>query len=95
MIRNVVVGRVKDGVDPADVERGLQDMRELRVPDIEFEVTAGLDLRLREGTADFAITVDLDDEDAYRQYDADPEHNRIRRELGPLCASLERIQIRL
>jgi hypothetical protein len=96
MIRNVVVGRVKNGVDPAEVERGLQELRDLRVPGVEFELFAGVDLRLREGTADFVITVDLLDEDAYRRYDADPEHNRIRREsLGPLCSSLERIQVQV
>lgn len=96
MIRNVVLGRVKDGVHSVDVEKGLQELRDLRIPGVEFELFAGVDLGLREGTADFVITVDLVDEEAYRRYDEDPEHNRIRREsLGPLCSSLERIQARL
>jgi hypothetical protein len=38
--------------------------------------------------------VDLADADAYRRYDQDDEHNRIRRELlGPLCSEIARVQI--
>ena len=38
----------------------------------------------------------LVDDDAYRIYDADPEHNRIRRELfAPISSSIERIQFAL
>ena len=96
MIRNVVVGRVRDGVDPAAVEKGLQALRDLRVPGVVADLVAGADLGLRAGNAGFAVTVDLADEQAYRIYDEDGEHNRIRREvLGPLCSSIERVQIRL
>ena len=36
------------------------------------------------------------DDDAYRVYDADPEHNRIRRELfAPISSSIQRIQFAL
>ncbi|MDQ1502571.1 MAG: hypothetical protein QOD57_298, partial [Actinomycetota bacterium] len=39
---------------------------------------------------------DLVDEEAYRIYDADEEHNRIRAELFvPISASIERMQFRL
>ena len=96
MIRNVVVGRVKDGVDVADVEKGLQALRDLRVEGIDLDLKAGLDLGLRDGNAHYVITVDLPDEQAYRTYDADAEHNRIRRELfAPISSSIERIQFRL
>lgn len=96
MIRNVVLGRMREGVDAAELEAGLQELRDLRVPGVEFELLAGRDLGLREGNADFVITVDLADEAAYRQYDEDVEHNRIRREVfGPLCSSLERVQFML
>ncbi|WP_033291769.1 Dabb family protein [Amycolatopsis jejuensis] len=96
MIRNVVLGKLKDGVAPADLEKGLQALRELRVAGVEFDLLAGADLGLRAGNADFVITADLPDEDAYRAYDEDPEHNRIRSEVfAPLCSWLERAQIRL
>jgi hypothetical protein len=96
VIRNVVLGRLKEGVDPADLERGLQQLQDLQVPGVEFELLAGPDLGLREGNADFVITVDLLDEQAYRTYDEDREHNRIRREVfGPLCSSIDRVQFRL
>lgn len=59
-------------------------------------MVAGRDLGLRTGNASYAITVDLDDEDAYRTYDLDQEHNRIRRELfAPISERIDRIQFRL
>ena len=95
-VRNVVVGRVHAGVDPADVEAALQALRDLRVEGVTMRLVAGQDLGLRDGNASFVLTADFDDEDAYRVYDADPEHNRIRRELFvPISASIERIQFAL
>ncbi|WP_409329424.1 iron-sulfur cluster assembly protein [Trujillonella humicola] len=95
VIRNVVVGRLLDDVDPGEVERGLQALRELRVEGVGV-VLAGLDLGLRDGNADFVVTADIEDEAAYRRYDEDPEHNRIRREVfGRLCSRIERVQFRL
>ena len=91
MIRNVVVGRLRDGVAPEEVEPALQALRDLKVAGVEFTLVAGVDLGLRDGAASYALTCDFVDEDAYRVYDADPEHNRIRREMfAPLSASIER-----
>lgn len=96
MIRNVVVGRLRDDVAPAEIEKGLQALRDLRIEGLDLDLKAGLDLGLREGNAHFVLTLDLPDEQSYRVYDADDEHNRIRRELfAPLCSSIERIQFRL
>lgn len=96
MIRNVVVGRVQDGTDPDDVEEALQALRDLQVAGVTMRVVAGEDLGLREENASYVITGDFDDEDAYRIYDADEEHHRIRRELfAPISTSIERIQFRL
>ncbi|MFG1637314.1 Dabb family protein [Pseudonocardia alni] len=96
MIRNVVVGRLKDGVDPAEIEKGLQALRDLRIEGLDLDLKAGPDLGLREGNAHVVLTLDLPDEESYHVYDADDEHNRIRRELfAPLCSSIERIQFRL
>ncbi|HEY0814255.1 MAG TPA: Dabb family protein [Pseudonocardia sp.] len=96
MIRNVVVGRLRDGVSPQAIETALQALRDLKVDGVAFTLVAGVDLGLRDGAASYALTCDFVDEDAYRAYDADPEHNRIRRELiVPLSASVERVQFRL
>jgi len=96
MIRNVVVGRLKDGVAPEEIEPGLQALRDLAVEGVEFRLVAGVDRGLRDGNASYALTCDLLDDDAYRTYDADPEHNRIRRELiAPFSASVERVQFEL
>ena len=96
MIRNVVVGRLKDGVTPEEIEPALQALRDLKVKGVEFTLVAGVDRGLREGNASYALTCDLVDDGAYRIYDADPEHNRIRREMfALLSAFVERVQFRL
>ncbi|MEU7812584.1 Dabb family protein [Pseudonocardia sp. NPDC049154] len=96
MIRNVVVGTVKPGVPREEIEKALQALLDLRVEGVELRMVAGVDLGLREGNASYALTVDLDDEEAYRIYDRDAEHNRIRRELfAPISESISRIQFRL
>jgi hypothetical protein len=46
--------------------------------------------------ATFAVTVDLPDEAAYRAYDLDAEHNRVRAELfAPIRERVDRIQFRI
>ena len=96
MIRNVVVGRVRPDVPAEQVEAALQALRDLRVDGVDLRLVAGQDLGLRDGNASYSITVDLPDDDAYRAYDLDEEHNRIRRELfAPMSASIERVQFRL
>jgi hypothetical protein len=96
MIRNVVVGRLKDGVPSEVIEPGLQALRDLEVEGVEFTIVAGVDLGLRGGNASYALTCDLVDEDAYRVYDADPEHNRIRQEMiAPFSVVVERVQFPL
>jgi hypothetical protein len=96
MIRNVVVGRVREGVPAEQVEAALQALRDLTVEGVDFRLVGGQDLGLRDGNAHFALTADFVDEEAYRVYDADPEHNRIRRELvAPIATSVDRIQFTL
>jgi hypothetical protein len=96
MIRNVVVGRLKDGVAPEEIEPALQALRDLKVEGVEFTLVGGVDRGLREGNASYALTCDLVDDDAYRVYDADPEHNRIRQEMiAPFSALVERVQFLL
>ena len=74
----------------------MQALRDLTVEGVEFRIVAGVDRGLRGGNASYALTCDLVDDDAYRVYDADPEHNRIRQEMiAPFSALVERVQFRL
>ncbi len=92
MIRNVVVGRLQPDADPAAVQAALEAIAALPVQGC-LDVRVGLDAGLRDGAWGFAITSDWVDAEAYRVYDLDPEHNRIRAELfGPLCAEIARVQ---
>lgn len=92
VIRNVVLGRLRDGVDQAAIEPALAAIAALD-PEGLLDCRVGRDLRLRDESWDFAITSDFVDEDAYRAYDQEAEHNRIRREMfDPICAEIVRVQ---
>ena len=102
VIRNVVVGRLRPADDPAQraadaalLQEGLAGIAALRFPGM-LAMTIGSDLGLREGGWSFAITNDWPDADAYRVYDADEEHNRLRREIfAKICQDIARVQIQL
>ena len=92
MIRNVVLGRLRAGIDPAEVEPALAAIVALR-PDGLLDCRVGRDLRLRDESWDFAITSDFVDAASYRAYDVEAEHNRVRREMfDPVCEEIARVQ---
>jgi len=92
MIRNVVVGRVRPDVPREQLEEALAAIAALQ-PDGCLDMRLGVDAGLREGNWSFSITADFTDEDAYRAYDLEDEHNRIRRELfAPICEDIVRVQ---
>jgi hypothetical protein len=99
MIRNVVMGKLRE-TEEADREAAYSDKLDealaaiaaLRFPGL-LDMQIGRDAALREGGWSFAITNDWTDEASYRVYDADGEHNRIRRELfAPICEQIARVQ---
>ena len=102
MIRNVVVGRLRrtgdlgqQAADAALLQEGLAGMAALRLPGM-IAMNVGGDLGLRDGGWDFAITNDWEDAEAYRGYDADEEHNRLRREIfAKICQDIARVQIQI
>ena len=102
VIRNVVVGRLRQTDDPdqqaadaALLQEGLAGMAALRLPGM-LAMSVGADLGLRDGGWSFAITNDWQDADSYRTYDADEEHNRLRREIfAKICQDIARVQIQL
>jgi hypothetical protein len=92
VIRNVVMGRLRDDADVGMLEEGLTALRALRIDGL-LALDCGRDLRLREGNWDYAVSAELADDAAYRRYDDDEEHNRIRRELlGPVSEQIVRVQ---
>jgi hypothetical protein len=94
VIRNVVLGRLQEGADVGRLDEALAAMLQLQVDGLT-EIRAGRDRGLRPANWDYAITVDLVDVDAYRRYDEDEEHNRIRREyFGPLSVEIARCQFK-
>ena len=95
MIRNVVVGRLRAGVPRETVGEALAAIAALQ-PEGCLDLQVGTDEGLRPGNWDFSISGDFVDEDAYRRYDLEAEHNRIREELfAPICEEIARIQFRL
>ena len=92
MIRNVVVGRVRPDVSAATIDAALAAIKALDVVR-GTDLQAGRDLGLRDGNWSFAIVGDFADEAAYRRYDEDAEHNRVRREMvAPMCEEIVRLQ---
>ncbi len=95
MVRNLVMVWLKDGVDDASVDRVVNSLLGLQTPGL-ISITCGRDAGLRAGNAAIGLVADLEDEAAYRAYDEDPEHNRIRRELvAPIAERVERVQYRI
>ena len=82
MLRHVVLFRWNEDTDPARVDRIEADLRAmLDRLDVVRTWSLGRDARLREGNADMALVVDLDDAGAFRAYSADEGHQRILNEL--------------
>jgi hypothetical protein len=91
MIRNVVMVKLKPEQDRAEVAAIQQGLRDLNCPGT-VSYAVGDDLGLRAGNWSFAIVADFTDEDSYRAYDLDAEHNRIRARLAPLTEQIARLQ---
>ena len=95
MIRNVVVGRLRQGADEELLHEALRGLLLLPLDGL-LEMHVGRDAGLREGTWDYVITADFADVDAYRRYDADEEHKRLRRELfDVLSEEIARVQFEI
>jgi hypothetical protein len=94
VIRNVVVGRVRQGVPREAVEEALAAIVALQ-PEGCLDMRVGVDAGLRPGNWGFSITADFVDEEAYRRYDVEQEHNRVREEMfAPICDDIARVQFR-
>lgn len=95
MVRNVVLIRCKPGTGTEQIDALEAALRAIDFPD-RTNFSMGEDLGLRDGNMSLAIVADFCDEDAYRRFDAEEEHNRVRRELlAPMAESVERCQYRV
>ncbi len=94
MIRHVSVFTFKEGTDAAEITRAVDHIRDSVPGPVAF--TYGADAGLRAGNAGFAVCADFVDEASYRAWDANPEHERIRREeILPKLAGVMRCQFRV
>lgn len=90
-----MVGRLRPGVPRDEIDRALAAIVALE-PAGCLTVDAGVDAGLRAGNWSFAITGDFADEAAYRRYDHDVEHNRVREEMFALiCEEIVRVQFQV
>jgi hypothetical protein len=82
MLRHVVVFRWNSSTTDDDVARlsaGLDELPAL-VPQLR-SYTHGSDVRIGEGSWDYAVVADFDDAEGWRAYDAHPRHEEVRAEL--------------
>jgi hypothetical protein len=95
MVRTIVLVKFRPGTTQAQIDAITSAVKAMEIPGL-INLSFGTDLGLREGNMSFAAVFDFEDEDAYRAYDRDEEHNRIRRELlAPIAERAERCQYRL
>ena len=95
MIRNVVMVQLKADHDRAEIADLMDRFAALDCPGT-ISYTIGADAGLRDtGNWSFAIVADFVDADAYRGYDEDEEHNRLRARLKPMTEQIARLQFEL
>jgi hypothetical protein len=82
MLRHVVVFRFPAGTSDASLDELREALLALpgEVPAIRA-LSAGRDLRMREGNDDFAVVADFDDADGFQAFVANAEYTRIMAEL--------------
>jgi hypothetical protein len=95
VIRSLTLYQLKNPADVEQVRRGVALAIAIDIPGLRNAVH-GQDLGLREGNAAYGLSVDFDDETAYRTWDTNEEHLRVRHEvLRPVVASAIRVQFRI
>jgi hypothetical protein len=94
VLRHVNILTWKDGAEQTAVDALTQHLSgyAAAIPEIRG-LSFGPDLGLAERNADFAIIVDLDDEEAFRRYLNHPAHARMVEEfLKPIIESRHAVQ---
>ena len=92
MVRSVALFRFRPGTTQEQIDTITDALQSLDIPGL-VTLSFGADLGLREGNLSFAFVLDFQDEHSFRRYDADEQHNRIRRDLiAPIAERVERCQ---
>lgn len=94
MIRNVVMIRLRADADRARLDDLIDRFTRLDCPGM-LSFTMGVDAGLRDGNWSVAIVADFTDAAAYRVYDIDEEHNRLRSAIGEMAEQVARVQFEL
>jgi hypothetical protein len=94
VIRNVVMLKLRADADRAAAEELFPGFRNLNCPGT-LAYTIGFDAGLRDGNWSVAIVADFEDVAAYRNYDADPEHSRLRGLIGAMAEQVSRVQFEI
>lgn len=93
MIRHLSIFTLKPEGDRAAVVAALDLLRDT-VPG-PLQSAYGPDAGLRAGNGDIGVSVDFEDEAAYRAWDTHAEHQRLRTVIGPQVAGVVRVQFRI
>jgi hypothetical protein len=92
MITHIYVAKLKPGVSDEQLTAWLEAIAKLRIEGM-LELRSGIDLGLREGNYDVAITADFTNVDAWHRYNDDQLHNQIRAEHAkPIVEAQQRVQ---
>jgi heme-degrading monooxygenase HmoA len=96
MLRHVALFRFREDASPEAVsalDAGLRELPGL-VPELRG-FACGRDAELAEGTADYAVVAEFDDEAGWRAYQDNPAHRRVIEQLlTPILAERRAAQFR-
>ena len=94
MYHSIATFTFREGATPSQIEAVASALRDFAADlDGVHSYFCGTDLRLREGTDDFAVAAAFDTEAALRTYLVHPEHVEISRRLvGPILAGKHNAQ---
>ena len=96
MIRHVIMVQLRPGATEEEIgilTTALDGFRS-RYPGL-LGLTFGRDLGLRDGNMSIAAVFDFVDEEAFRAFDTDAHHNRVRQEVAPFVERADRCQFRV
>jgi hypothetical protein len=95
VIRNVTLIEFKPDTPVEHLDAITEAMHKVRSPGLR-SLTMGRDLGLRKGNLQYAVVADFDDEQGYRAFVEDPEHQRIAREMTmPAYIRYQRVQFEI
>ncbi|HEV2635696.1 MAG TPA: Dabb family protein [Actinocrinis sp.] len=94
-LRNTLFVRLKPGTTDDQVEAFRSALEALEFPG-RSNFVFGRDLGLREDNMDLGWSNDFEDEQVYKAWAVDPDHQRVRDDfLAPIAERIERCLIRL